>query len=64
MRDKLGAPEIVDRNIYEAELDILRVRQEPDTREERTSDRAFLGVSALLFVSGAALRIFWNGLCR
>jgi hypothetical protein len=33
MRDELGAPKIVDRNIFQAELDALRVREKAHTRE-------------------------------
>src|SRR3984893_1274236 len=32
MRDKLGAPKIVDRSTFEAELDALRVREKAHTR--------------------------------
>src|SRR5262249_17428460 len=33
MRDKLGAPKIVDRNTFQAELDALRVREKAYTPE-------------------------------
>jgi len=33
MRDDLGAPKIVDRNTFQAELDALRVREKAHTRE-------------------------------
>ena len=33
MNDELGAPKIVDRNIFQAELDALRVREKAHTRE-------------------------------
>src|SRR5579872_1148251 len=33
MRDELGAPAIVDRSIFQAELDALRVREKAHTRE-------------------------------
>ena len=33
MRDDLGAPKIVDRNTFQAELDALRVREKDHTRE-------------------------------
>ena len=33
MRDELGAPKIVDRNTFQAELDALRVREKAHTRE-------------------------------
>jgi predicted dithiol-disulfide oxidoreductase (DUF899 family) len=33
MRDKLGAPRVVDRNTFQAELDALRVREKARTRE-------------------------------
>jgi predicted dithiol-disulfide oxidoreductase (DUF899 family) len=33
MRDKLGAPKIVDRSTFQAELDALRVREKAHTRE-------------------------------
>jgi predicted dithiol-disulfide oxidoreductase (DUF899 family) len=33
MRDELGAPDIVDRSTFEAELDALRVREKAHTRE-------------------------------
>src|SRR6266436_6835200 len=33
MRDELGAPKIVDRSIFQAELDALRVREKAHTRE-------------------------------
>jgi predicted dithiol-disulfide oxidoreductase (DUF899 family) len=32
-RDKLGAPEVVDRSTFQAELDALRVREKAHTRE-------------------------------
>src|ERR1700746_1945299 len=33
MRDELGAPKIVGRSIFQAELDALRVREKAHTRE-------------------------------
>lgn len=33
MRDEFGIPEVVDRNTFEAELDVLRVREKAHTRE-------------------------------
>src|ERR1700746_3279356 len=33
MSDQLGAPEVVDRNTFQAELDALRVREKGHTRE-------------------------------
>jgi predicted dithiol-disulfide oxidoreductase (DUF899 family) len=33
MRDELGAPKIVDRSTFHAELDALRVREKAHTRE-------------------------------
>ncbi len=33
MRDELGAPGIVDRSIFQAELDALRIREKAHTRE-------------------------------
>jgi predicted dithiol-disulfide oxidoreductase (DUF899 family) len=33
MRDELGAPNIVDRSTFHAELDALRVREKAHTRE-------------------------------
>ena len=33
MRDGLGAPKIVDRSTFQAELDALRVREKAHTRE-------------------------------
>ena len=33
MRDELGAPDIVDRSTFQAELDALRVREKAQTRE-------------------------------
>ena len=33
MRDELGAPKIVDRRTFQAELDALRVREKAHTRE-------------------------------
>jgi predicted dithiol-disulfide oxidoreductase (DUF899 family) len=33
MRDELGAPKIVDRSTFQAELDALRVREKAHTRE-------------------------------
>ena len=33
MRDDLGAPKIVDRSTFQAELDALRVREKAHTRE-------------------------------
>jgi len=33
MRGKLGAPKIVDRSTFQAELDALRVREKAHTRE-------------------------------
>ena len=33
MRDELGAPKLVDRSIFQAELDALRVREKAHTRE-------------------------------
>ena len=33
MRDELGAPKIVDRSTFHAELDALRVREKAQTRE-------------------------------
>ena len=33
MRDELGAPKIVDRPTYQAEVDALRVREKAHTRE-------------------------------
>jgi hypothetical protein len=33
MRDELGAPKIVDRSTFQAELDVLRVRAKTQTRE-------------------------------
>ena len=33
MRDELGAPRVVDRNTFQAELDALRVREKARTRE-------------------------------
>ena len=33
VRDELGAPKIVDRSVFEAELDALRVREKAHTRE-------------------------------
>src|SRR5262249_56811779 len=33
MRDELGAPMVVDRSIFQAELDALRVREKAHTRE-------------------------------
>jgi hypothetical protein len=33
MRDKLRAPEVVDRSTFQAELDALRVREKAHTRE-------------------------------
>ena len=33
MRDELGAPKIVDRSSFQAELDALRVREKAHTRE-------------------------------
>ena len=33
MRDKLGAPKIVDRSTFQAELDALRLREKAHTRE-------------------------------
>jgi predicted dithiol-disulfide oxidoreductase (DUF899 family) len=33
VRDELGAPKIVDRSTFQAELDALRVREKAHTRE-------------------------------
>jgi hypothetical protein len=33
MRDELGAPKVVDRSTFQAELDALRVREKAHTRE-------------------------------
>ena len=33
MRDELGAPKVVDRNTFQAELDALRAREKAHTRE-------------------------------
>ena len=33
MRDEIGAPKIVDRSAFQAELDALRVREKAHTRE-------------------------------
>jgi predicted dithiol-disulfide oxidoreductase (DUF899 family) len=33
MRDELGAPKVVDRSTFQAELDALRVREKANTRE-------------------------------
>ena len=33
MRDELGAPKVVDRNTFQAELDALRVREKAHTRD-------------------------------
>ena len=33
MRDELGAPQVVDRSTFQAELDALRVREKAHTRE-------------------------------
>ena len=33
MRDELGAPKVVDRSIFHAELDALRVREKAHTKE-------------------------------
>src|SRR6202161_2190721 len=33
MRDELGAPKIIDRSAFQAELDALRVREKAHTRE-------------------------------
>ena len=33
MRDELGAPKIVDRSTFQAEVDALRVREKAHTRE-------------------------------
>ncbi len=33
MRDEIGAPKIVDRSTFQAELDALRVREKAHTRE-------------------------------
>jgi predicted dithiol-disulfide oxidoreductase (DUF899 family) len=33
MRDELGAPKIVDRSTFQAELEALRVREKAHTRE-------------------------------
>jgi len=33
MRDELGAPKVVDRSTFHAELDALRVREKAHTRE-------------------------------
>ena len=33
VKDKLGAPKIVDRSTFQAELDALRVREKDHTRE-------------------------------
>ena len=33
MRDELAAPKIVDRSIFQAELDALRLREKAHTRE-------------------------------
>jgi hypothetical protein len=42
MRDELGAPKIVDRSTFQAELDALRVREKAHTREgDATSMSAF-----------------------
>jgi hypothetical protein len=33
MRDEIGAPKVVDRSTFHAELDALRVREKAHTRE-------------------------------
>ena len=33
MNDELGAPKVVDRSIFQAELDALRAREKAHTRE-------------------------------
>jgi len=33
MRDELGAPEVADRNTFQAELDALRAREKAHTKE-------------------------------
>ena len=33
MNDELGAPKVVDRSIFQAELDALRVREKAHTKE-------------------------------
>jgi predicted dithiol-disulfide oxidoreductase (DUF899 family) len=33
MRDEFGAPKIVDRSTFQAELDALRIREKAHTRE-------------------------------
>jgi hypothetical protein len=40
MRDELGAPKIVDRGTFQAELDALRVREKAHTREGDAAGRA------------------------
>ena len=35
MRDELGAPKIVDRSTFQAELDALRVREKAHTQRRR-----------------------------
>ena len=35
-RDELGAPKIVDRSTFQAELDTLRVREKAHTHEKAT----------------------------
>jgi hypothetical protein len=37
MRDVLGAPKVVDRATFQAELDALRVREKAHTREATRS---------------------------
>ena len=37
MSDELGAPKIVDRGTFQAELDALRVREKAHTREEKAT---------------------------
>ena len=40
VRDELGAPEIVDRSVFEAELDALRVREKAHPRRRRDCSHA------------------------
>jgi predicted metal-binding membrane protein len=63
LRGELGAPEVVNRGTFQAELDALRICGGMDTRAAsgRASNRAFAGVFALVFATSAALTIVWCG---
>jgi hypothetical protein len=56
MRDELGAPKVVDRSTFQAELDALRVREKAHTREGDA-----IAAARRRLAGGAAQPIRWRG---